>query len=557
MFPLRRRLTGICLGAITGLLWAFPLLAAEKLFFSYGPLMLSLRVESLSAFAQTGAVDPDLAFYLNRVSPEQQQAFRAALTRPLAIDPVWASRFFNSAMGQEILVGLGKGITIPGGSNGAYALRAAIVQGAFEPGGLTVLKVLENLPTDMQVQGEVAAGFAQKLQDLVLATETLVQELRRLTAQEAALAPQVNYEQLPDLRQSGPYGVKKTVWKLVDRSRNRAFYVDVFQPQNPPEGELPVIVFSHGLTSRPEDYAVNLEHLAAYGYVVAAPQHPGSDKIYLEEMLAGYHRNIFDEQEFINRPLDLKFVLDEVERRNPGEFQGRLNLPQVGVAGHSFGGYTALAVAGAEIDFENLERDCQRPYSGIDISLLLECRALALPRQRYSFRDPRIQAVFAANPVNRSIFGPKGLEPIQVPVLLASGSDDPAAPPALEQITSFLWLTPPDKYWMLLEGQAHVNFTELDASLTHTLNATLHLVLPSQNLIYDYVKGASIAFFETYIRADPQSPDRYRAYLNPAYAEYLSAGQTFKLDMVTAKSAPALRQLVDNFRAEHGGLLSE
>jgi len=108
-----------------------------------------------------------------------------------------------------------------------------------------------------------------------------------------------------------------------------------------------------------------------------------------------------------------------------------------------------------------------------------------------------------------------------------------------------------------LEGQAHVNFTELDASLTQTLNATLHLVLPSQNLLYDYVKGTSVAFFETYIRANPQTPDRYRVYLNPAYAEYLSAGQTFKLDMVAAKSAPRLRQLVEEFRGEHGGQLSD
>ena len=38
-------------------------------------------------------------------------------------------------------------------------------------------------------------------------------------------------------------------------------------------------MFSHGLASRPEDYAAGLKHLASYGYVVAAPQHPGSDKI--------------------------------------------------------------------------------------------------------------------------------------------------------------------------------------------------------------------------------------------------------------------------------------
>jgi hypothetical protein len=65
--------------------------------------MLSLEVESLSAFAQTGAVDSDLEFYFKLVSPEQQKAFRAALTRPLSINPVMASRFFNSAIGQDIL----------------------------------------------------------------------------------------------------------------------------------------------------------------------------------------------------------------------------------------------------------------------------------------------------------------------------------------------------------------------------------------------------------------------------------------------------------------------
>jgi predicted dienelactone hydrolase len=49
-------------------------------------------------------------------------------------------------------------------------------------------------------------------------------------------------------------------------------------------------------------------------------------------------------------------------------------------------------------------------------------------------------AVFGVNPVNRSIFGEKGLSKISIPVLLASGSYDPAANPIFEQAISFTWL---------------------------------------------------------------------------------------------------------------------
>lgn len=45
-------------------------------------------------------------------------------------------------------------------------------------------------------------------------------------------------------------------------------------------------------------------------------------------------------------------MIDELERRNPSQFEGRLDLQNVGVPGHSFGGYGALAVAGAVIDFQ-------------------------------------------------------------------------------------------------------------------------------------------------------------------------------------------------------------
>ncbi len=542
------KITSLLLGLFSACLTAIPVHAAEKIYLSYGPLMLSLRVESLETFAKEGKINKDLELYLAQATLEQQAQFRQALLKRVDINPVMISRFFNTKIGEAILFRLGKGITIQGGVNGKYALRAALVQAAFDPEGLTLLNVLKKFPNNIQYQGELILGFAQVADKFILATETLVKEMRAWTAEEAAINPPANYATLPDLRKPGKYEVKKQVWHLTDKSRDdRKFYVDVYVPQRQGTEKIPVVVFSHGLSSRPEDYATALEHLASYGYLVAAPQHPGSDTIYLQEMLQGYNRNIFDLNDFINRPKDISYVIDELERRNASEFQGRLDLENVGMGGHSFGGYTALAIAGAQIDFENLQHDCDRLYGGLDVSLLLECRALELPRQDYDFRDSRVKAVFAGNPVNRSIFGSKGISKISIPIVFASGSDDPAAPPALEQAASFTWLTIPDKYWALIEGQAHVNFTKLDPGIKEMIDSVARLTLPSQDLISSYVAGISVAFFEVYISKN----ESYRPYLQSSYATYLSQNEQFKLDFISAASSDKLAAAIEKFKREH------
>ncbi|MDB9391876.1 alpha/beta hydrolase [Microcystis aeruginosa] len=541
-----RRLRAFLLGLFAAGMTALPLKAAEEIEFVYTPLVFSVSVASLETFAKEGKIDANLRRFLARATPEAREQFREALLTKIDIDPVLLSRFFNSVMGADMLSRLGKGITIEGGINGKYALRGAIVSAAFEPGGLTLLNVLKKFPNNIQLQGEEILGLAKTIDYAVYVAEIFIKDMRLWTAEEAAaVKPAINYASLPDLRQRGSFQVKKEVWNLTDSSRNRSLYVNVYIPQTFREGKTPVIIFSHGLASRPEDYAQAIEHLASYGFLVAAPQHPGSDTQYLQGMLGGYYRNIFDGNEFINRPKDISFVIDELARRNASQFQGKLNLTNVGVAGHSFGGYTSLAVAGAQIDFDNLAQDCNRPYSGINIAILLECRALELPRKVYNFRDERVTAVFAANPVNRSIFGEKGLSKISIPVLLGSGSYDPAANPIFEQAIPFTWLKTPDKYLAMVEGQAHVNFTELDAGMQKTLESVVDITLPNQNLIEDYTGALLVSFFEVYIADN----EKFRPFLRSSYAEYLSQGQKFKLDFITAASDQKLSQLIEKLRA--------
>ncbi len=537
-------IAALTVGMTGAVVAAPPVQAGETLSFSYGPLIRSLKISSLKTFADNGTVPEDLAYFLQFSTPKQQAEFRKALVLKSSVDPLLVSRFFNSDIGESVLERLGRGLTITRGGNGKFAIRSALVGAAFSPDGLSLLSVLEQLPTNVQIHGEMVLGAAKAGEVVIKATNALTTELRALTAREAASDPPVNYASLPDPRKPGPFTVKKEVWNLVDQGRQRAFYVDVYRPDGPPQPRTSVIVFSHGLASRPEDFDEGLRHLASYGFVVAAPQHPGSDAIWLKEMLKGLHKDIFDGQEFINRPKDISYVIDELGRRNQKDFNGSLDLTRVGIAGHSFGGYTALAIAGATIDFAHLQKECDKPFGGVNASLLLECRALELPRQSYQLKDPRAAAVLAANPVNRAIFGPSGIGRIAIPTMIASGSYDPAAPPALEQAASFTWLKVPERYWIMVEGQAHVNFSKIDPGIEQAIQSVTDLTLPSQGLIANYMSGITVPFFATTI----QKNESFRPFLRASYAEYLSKDQSFKLDFISGASTPALVNAIETFK---------
>jgi predicted dienelactone hydrolase len=99
---------------------------------------------------------------------------------------------------------------------------------------------------------------------------------------------------------------------------------------------------------------------------VVVPQHPGSDIQQLQNLLKGNSDQLFEEQQLIDRPLDITYLLNHLEAWNQTEFNSQLNLKQVGVWGHSLGGYTALALAGATLNFEQLQGDCIE-----DMSLLI------------------------------------------------------------------------------------------------------------------------------------------------------------------------------------------
>jgi predicted dienelactone hydrolase len=537
-------LLGIGASAIATL----PAKAAEKIYFQYGPIVETLEVSSLETFVETGVIPPDLQFYFKflKADQEEQQRFRQVLKSSIKVNLVPISQFLYTPLGENFLNQFGSYIRTDPNINGKYALRAAIILAASDPKGLSLLNLFRKYPTDMWIDVRSSLELSKAAGIVVEATKYFTKTIAQLSEEEAKKEVATNFSALADLRQLGNLGVQQKRWQLRDEKRKRSFYVDLYQPQRWRSGKAPVIVISHGLGSRPEDLAKRAEFFASHGYVVAVPQHPGSDMIQLQNMHQGLSRNVFFSQDFIDAPLDISYVLDELERRNQSEFSGRLNVQSVGVMGHSFGGYTVLAVAGATIDFAHLQQTCNNNLEYLDFSLFIQCRVLDLPRQPYNLRDPRVKAVYALNPVNYAIFGAKGLSQITIPTMLEAGTYDPATPAVFEQVRSFKMLTTPNKYLALVEGQAHVDFSVLGSGLMQLIESATYLTLPPPALLNSYSNALTLAFFEVSLLDNPT----YRPYLQATYTEYLSREQQFKVFLISAKSDEGLGEASQEFRSK-------
>lgn len=392
-FSWLHRLSLFTISSLAAINIGLPVIAAETIRFVTSALRLDIPVNDLQTYAEEGRLSRQLTTYFNLAgaSEEERAIFREALTIRAEIDPLLLSRALNTEEGERLLDNFGEVINIQGGRNGKFAIRGTLVQSALEPEGLTLLNILSNFPTNIQIDVSRAIVISRIVDDIIKATYAFAEEVENLAQAQAEQAPPVDFSKLPDLTQQGKYQVVTERWNLTDSQRNRNFYVDIYKPQQLSSQKYPVIIMSHGLSSKPEEFARQAEYLASHGYVIALPQHPGSDIQQAQDFIEGNSRQIFRRNEFIDRPKDISYTIDELERRNSSEFGGKLDLDNVGVFGHSFGGYGVMAVAGATINFEILEKFCADDHERFNTSLLLQCRALKLERKDYNFRDERVK----------------------------------------------------------------------------------------------------------------------------------------------------------------------
>ncbi len=186
------------------------------------------------------------------------------------------------------------------------------------------------------------------------------------------------YELLP--------GIGFTAWARADAA--------------PAPGAHPLVLFSHGRLGTRSSYAMLCEGLAARGFVVIAPDHPGDT---LTDWLTG--AAVDDATNEVQRVADLRFVLETALGAGSALAGGAgIDGARIAAVGHSYGGYSALALAGVEPG------------------------------------EPRLAAVAGMQAFTRTLPA-AALRRITAPTLLIVGSHDASCPPETDADRAYALLT--------------------------------------------------------------------------------------------------------------------
>jgi predicted dienelactone hydrolase len=158
-----------------------------------------------------------------------------------------------------------------------------------------------------------------------------------------------------------------------------------------------LILLSHGIGGSELGHSVLAQALARNGYLVAAIRHPGDnwqDRSLIEKSPERY----FDE-----RPRQASRVIDAMladpawKDRIVSDSRG----PRVGGLGHSAGGYTVLALAGARPDLSRIRKHClaEAPEDPIFCGVgRTEVAMAPVPAAAPSLGDERVRAIVAMAP---------------------------------------------------------------------------------------------------------------------------------------------------------------
>lgn len=168
----------------------------------------------------------------------------------------------------------------------------------------------------------------------------------------------------------GPYTVGRSVIQLQDDSRGRPLTADVWYPVDAgttgapsvyqfipgiefasklaladvavsTDGPFPLVIYSHGSGGLRYVASFFTELLASYGFVVASVDHVGNTAV---ESIGGTQPP--QDEIAYNRVLDVNFLITQMLATSAapdGQFAGSIDPSRIGITGHSFGGFTALA----------------------------------------------------------------------------------------------------------------------------------------------------------------------------------------------------------------------
>jgi predicted dienelactone hydrolase len=293
----------------------------------------------------------------------------------------------------------------------------------------------------------------------------------------------------PYKKSAGPFAVETVLYDWVDLTRNREVPVKIYFPKTgdglPAEalakaGPFPVIIFSHGLGGSREGYEYLGRHWASHGYVSVHLDHKGSDaevwKADPQDPMKGMRESIADPRNALSRAFDVRFAIDRMAKlnREDSPFKGRLDLDHVGLAGHSFGAWTTLAVAGQT--------------------------AAALERGKLKLADARVKAAIAmSSPVTPNAKRSDAYAGIKIPILHMTGTKDMVPilmPDAADRRIPFDRITGADQYLVTFEGGDHMIFPGHKRVMGGG---------EKDPVFHDLIRQTSTAFWDAYLKNDAKA----------------------------------------------------
>lgn len=262
----------------------------------------------------------------------------------------------------------------------------------------------------------------------------------------------------------------------------------------------PLVIFSHGAGGNGSGYAWFGEYLASRGYIVAMVYH--------------YRANTFDSSALYvrsrlwQRPRDISLHINHL--LGDSTWAQHIDPDQIGVAGHSQGGFTSLWIGGAEVDPEGFMA-FQRIWKNNEmVPAYLREQMIIDAEPALGVRDERVKAAFSMAPGDIQGFGmdAAGLRKMAIPAYIIVGAGDTTTPP--DENARFAAEHVPHAQLDVLPGPVgHEIFgNECDQmGLDNYPEACVDAPGVDRARLHDHIGNAATAFFDEHLGVRRQERD--------------------------------------------------
>ena len=259
----------------------------------------------------------------------------------------------------------------------------------------------------------------------------------------------------------------------------------------------PLVMFSHGAGGNGSGYAWFGEYLASHGYLVAMAYH--------------YRANTFDSSALYvrnrlwQRPRDVSLDITHLLRDK--SWGTHIDPNQIGVAGHSQGGFTALWMGGARVN-PDLFLAYQRRWKDNQVVPAYLREQMHLDAEPASdVHDDRVKAAFAMAPGDIQGFGmdEAGLRQMTIPAFIIVGAGDTATPP--KENAEFATKYIPHAQLDVLPGQVGHEIFDNECDQVGRDNypdACIDAPGVDRAKLHDYIGNAALKFFDANLNVQRQ-----------------------------------------------------